>query len=369
MMLRRHDSGRTLSPPRLVGCALAITMALLSGSVVPYGGISAEGDGVAAVGAGAFTGRQSASAPNGSENAIERTFEWTHAGETWRLTITGDQDLLDDYADRDRLLYSHDYEAYALDSAGAAWVDDLAHRLDALYAAGGITGTVARLEAILAFVQHLPYASDLATTGNSEWARYPMETVFATANDCEDTSVLYAGLVRALGFDAILINPPRHMAVGVAQDAPLGTYATHDGDRYYYAETTGEGWSIGTVPPVFSEGPFRPLTLGSQAILSRPAVETHVAGKTVLATLTVHNVGDLAADDVVLGAMFQSPANGTWSESTCTPQTLPGESSLTCHIVLDAPPAGSDMRLGAWARSPDAPNRFTTQDWSPDPLV
>lgn len=359
-MMRRH----ILRPVLLSACTLVVATLLLSGSLSPLVSDTSGTLGAVSVGFAALKGPQGEAAGAAQQgDLIERHFEWRHAGQTWRLDVVGDTALLDHYAARDRLSYSHDYKAYALDSAGEAWTADLAHELDALYAAGGIPEGTPRLQAILAFVQHLPYAFDIDTTGHSEWARYPMETVFAEANDCEDTAVLYANLVRALGHDAILINPPRHMAVGVAVEDGQGVHVAHGGQRYYYAETTGIDWRIGSVPPVFSDGPFKPLTFEAQPILARPTIVTHVEGRTVEATVTVQNVGNLVANDVVLGATFHVVGGTTWAENSCVATPLEGESTVSCTLLLKAPPRGEEMRLSAWARSPDTPNRFSNHDW------
>jgi hypothetical protein len=43
------------------------------------------------------------------------------------------------------------------------------------------------------------------------------------------------------------------MAVGIADnDAYTGSYYTLDGVKYYYIETTGTGWSIGSVPSEYA---------------------------------------------------------------------------------------------------------------------
>jgi len=55
-----------------------------------------------------------------------------------------------------------------------------------------------------------------------------------------------------LGVDTVFINPPDHLAVGVLGDSLSGTYWTYDNQSYYYCETTGEGFTIGQLPPQFN---------------------------------------------------------------------------------------------------------------------
>lgn len=53
-----------------------------------------------------------------------------------------------------------------------------------------------------------------------------------------------AALLHRMGYDVALldIEGAQHMAVGVAVPRNSGSYHEHDGVRYYFLETTGEGW-------------------------------------------------------------------------------------------------------------------------------
>uniref|UniRef100_A0A7C2FDK6 Transglutaminase-like domain-containing protein n=1 Tax=Thermosphaera aggregans TaxID=54254 RepID=A0A7C2FDK6_9CREN len=108
---------------------------------------------------------------------------------------------------------------------------------------------------ILAFVQSLPYVPDDVSTPYDEFPKFPLETLIEGGGDCEDTSILYATLLKIIGYDVILVSPPGHMMVGVAEyhDQPLtgGWYVEFNGIRYYLAETTGEGWRVGEAPEEF----------------------------------------------------------------------------------------------------------------------
>ena len=79
---------------------------------------------------------------------------------------------------------------------------------------------------------------------------YPFETLVAGGGDCEDTVMLAASILAALDYDLLLLNPEGHLALGVAGDFK-GAYYTHDNQRYFYSETTGQGWRIGQLPDQF----------------------------------------------------------------------------------------------------------------------
>ena len=101
---------------------------------------------------------------------------------------------------------------------------------------------------ILAFVQSLPYTSDLATTGYEEYPRFPVETLVDNGGDCDCKSVLFACVVLIMGYGTVYINPPGHLAVGVLGDDLDGYYFTHENGKYYYCDPVGGGSKIGELP-------------------------------------------------------------------------------------------------------------------------
>jgi hypothetical protein len=55
-----------------------------------------------------------------------------------------------------------------------------------------------------------------------------------------------------MGYGVVMIGPPGHMAVGVkGGEGIYGTYWNYEGSKYYYLETTGDGWDIGEIPPEY----------------------------------------------------------------------------------------------------------------------
>lgn len=107
------------------------------------------------------------------------------------------------------------------------------------------------------------YMSDLESTGQGEYWRYPDETLFDKVGDCEDTAFLYASLLRAKGIPTVIIEYVDHLAVGVGIQGFIGTYYEYDGKRYFYAETTSNmfdedrnrerDYKIGEIPPGLDE--------------------------------------------------------------------------------------------------------------------
>ena len=101
-------------------------------------------------------------------------------------------------------------------------------------------------------MQSIPYATDFNSTGYQDYPRFPVETLIDNVGDCKSHSILFATLTLMMGFDAVFINPPDHLAVGVLGDNLGGTYWTYNDQNYYYCETTGEGFTVGQLPTQFN---------------------------------------------------------------------------------------------------------------------
>jgi hypothetical protein len=90
--------------------------------------------------------------------------------------------------------------------------------------------------------------------------KYPAETMIDGKGDCDLFSFIAASIMKAGGLDVVLLyyETQTHMNVGVnlsnpPQDARDSvTSITHEGTKYYIAESTGgnwkEGWRVGECP-------------------------------------------------------------------------------------------------------------------------
>ncbi|MHB9110654.1 MAG: UbiA prenyltransferase family protein [Armatimonadota bacterium] len=103
----------------------------------------------------------------------------------------------------------------------------------------------------VAFAQGVvAYRSDSDTKDAREYWRYPQETLYETVGDCEDSSLLAAALLKALGHPTVILDYGDHIAVGVeAADGFSAESKTRlIQGRYLYCETTGENWQVGEIP-------------------------------------------------------------------------------------------------------------------------
>lgn len=109
--------------------------------------------------------------------------------------------------------------------------------------------TFAEISNALAFVQSIPYSRDEDTMQQTDYWRYPIETLYDSTGDCEDTTILAAAVLRRMGHRVGTMLLPEHAALAV--EAPSGTpgdFILHEGRAMYYCETTGTGWRVGQLP-------------------------------------------------------------------------------------------------------------------------
>jgi hypothetical protein len=109
-------------------------------------------------------------------------------------------------------------------------------------------------------IQELPYVPDNVEENYDNHNKYPTETLVEAGGDCEDTVILLAAalLAEPFNYGMVLIylpyEEPTHIALGVRGGEDVqGSYYTYEGERYYYVETTGEGWEVGEIPDEYKD--------------------------------------------------------------------------------------------------------------------
>ena len=89
----------------------------------------------------------------------------------------------------------------------------------------------------------IEYVDDQIVHHHREYFQYPVETLLLRTGDCEDMSILCVSILRAMGYDSILLATMDHCMVGVNIDAN-GRYTDVLDQRYYHLEPT-TGGSVG----------------------------------------------------------------------------------------------------------------------------
>ena len=91
-----------------------------------------------------------------------------------------------------------------------------------------------RLMCALSFVRSLGYVGDADLYGADEFYAKPLEVLYAHGGDCEDVSVLFCSLAVSMGYDAVLLDYPGHVAAGVVLDGDHAGVTYSDGSATYH---------------------------------------------------------------------------------------------------------------------------------------
>lgn len=191
-----------------------------------------------------------------------RSFEWNYGPKNYQYDMYIDSDIYYEFKSLDHdLTDEYDWpDGYArFTTPDEQYVINLANDLNSIAVSGGFTD-LETSNFILSFVQTIDYKVDNYTNyqGIQEYPKYPIEMLWDGQGDCEDSSALYASLMEALGYDAVLLlflgDIEGHAAIGVSVPGATGKSYRYSGMDYYYAETTDKGPSIGDDPTYYFPG-------------------------------------------------------------------------------------------------------------------
>lgn len=191
------------------------------------------------------------------------SYTWQYNGKKFNLTHEFD---LNTYQHYKNLSKSLPYNEYAEEDSIYPYLTDFALSLRNLGFQYGYQGKQL-IEFISSFVQYIEYSPDPASIPY-DYKKYPIETLVEKKGDCEDSSALLAALLKTLGFDCVMLNPARHMAVGVAHPGLSGTYYLVNNEKYFYIETTMPNWAIGSVPSEYQTKSVSVLEVEQTAFLN-----------------------------------------------------------------------------------------------------
>ena len=106
-------------------------------------------------------------------------------------------------------------------------------------------------EFVMICVQTIPYQYDEVSRHAEEYWKYPAETFWDGGGDCEDSSILYCTLMKAMGYDTALIVFYDHAMASIHFPNDKDNYGdevvTISGKKYVLCETTGTGYDLGEV--------------------------------------------------------------------------------------------------------------------------
>lgn len=198
------------------------------------------------------------------EITVTQHYQWDYRRRAWQWELPIPLSVYVMYLEKPRPTMFSQYADMARDPMDDLYIDDMVQKIDKAATERHFT-EVQKLNFVIAFVQSLPYTVDAETTPYDEYPRYPVETLFDRGGDCEDTSILVAAILDRLGYDVALLHlkNAEHVAVGVSVADTYGSYYEYEGKKYFYLETTGEGWEVGQIPPSITDTHAYIYPLGS----------------------------------------------------------------------------------------------------------
>ncbi|MCS4542095.1 MAG: hypothetical protein HY929_07250 [Euryarchaeota archaeon] len=277
--------------------------------------------------------------PPKSAETITRHYEMGYGGAKWKWDLKIPRSLYEYYKNRPRLP-TKDYSIYITDPFDDQYIESLIKQFDEATAKKGYN-EYEKVNFVIAFVQSLQYTPDIVTTGFDEYPRYPIETLVDHGGDCEDTSILTAALLNKMNYDVVLIELPKHMAVGIlGGEGIYGAYYTENGKKYFYLETTGDGWKIGQIPDEYKDSTVKLYHLLPKAVLTHTWTGTRTRSiliDTMELTVIVENVGTAAAHNVKVYAAFDAGENYVYNPKESDAFNLDTGSKATITLHLDVP--------------------------------
>jgi len=189
---------------------------------------------------------------------VIQRYEWAYDSLLWSERYQWELpipiSLYVEYNERSRPASWSDWVDMAEDPKDDYYLTQMVQQISSAASSEGLT-EIEKVNFVAAFVQSLPYTVDYVTAPWDEHPRYPLETLFDGGGDCEDTSILAAALLDKMGYDVALIflHNEDHVAVGVSLEGARGSYYSYMNKKFYYLETTGEGWEMGEIPSDFTD--------------------------------------------------------------------------------------------------------------------
>lgn len=248
-------------------------------------------------------------------NRSYQTYSWDYGGASWRLSLLLDEELYREYRARTR---DRDYDLFASDPYDDELIGSLAAAFLNLSRTNGLD------EALIpgicvSFVQSLNYSSDFVSTGYDEYPRFPYETLYDRGGDCEDSAIFSVALLQEMGYDAVLLEMPDHMALGIKCDPSIrGSRIYYNGNYYYYTEMTGSAWDIGEMPDEYKESPIKVVPVYKRPVIDldfRARCDYSEKQGVIDVNVTLENVGTRAAENITVLVILEAPeGHGPWAQ-------------------------------------------------------
>jgi hypothetical protein len=300
-----------------------------------------------------------------SSPSTERQYEWEAIGTEWEWETAIPAPIAEYY--RERYGRSDNFDRYVSDPLGNAIIASVA---DSAEQAGDTNDLSKReiVDLIVAFVQGMRYTADDVSSPFDQYSQYPVETLVERGGDCEDTTILLAAILRELGYGCVLLGlwDESHMALGVKGDSSIrGTYYTHNNTRYYYTETTGEGWRIGDIPDQYSNAQAEIIDIEEYAAMYY-RYETASSENELTLYTSIFNGGVESPPETLFYAGFEDRSEQYYSVIEENIGTIQNEEEITREISMN-PPDDIELRLVTSIQINDRIHDIDRSEWRSSP--
>jgi len=296
---------------------------------------------------------------------FSRTYSWGYEGYNWQLTLPLDNELYEKYKSRSR---NRDYDLFASDPYDDQLIKDIAEALFSLSKAHGLEKC--EIPGLcISFVQSLNYTSDFESSGYEQYPRFPYETLYENGGDCEDTSILSVAILQEMGYDAVLLELPEHMALGIKSNTgQQGRSFEYEGSNYYYLETTGSDWQIGEIPEVYANQPVHVVP-----VYRRPMIKLDFKAQcgcskkegVVDVNVTVRNLGSKRAENTTVYVALQAEDKlSLWDEIKSSSITIEPEEVFNYTAKGLIVPAGEKFRVYVQTSGENMVPENITSEWA-----
>ncbi|MBR4363282.1 MAG: fibronectin type III domain-containing protein [Ruminococcus sp.] len=198
-----------------------------------------------------------ASTTTTSPVTVARNYSWTdpNTGKKVGYTLTFKKAVADHYSTIPRIKEINKWTEYCSDEVNKSLLKEFA---DWVNKTGDSYGYSDYQKVLLAaqVAQKIPYKTDKESRYVAEYPKYPYETFYDGCGDCEDKSIILAGILHEMNYGVALLHFSDHMAVGISGGNGIyGRYYTLSGSdkKYFYIESTNFGAKIGECPEKYKD--------------------------------------------------------------------------------------------------------------------
>ena len=294
-----------------------------------------------------FNGISGQTYPPDIDGSHHRQFEWEAVGSSWSYQVNISKSRGEYYTKRFR---RSDYDIYVTDPYDDGYIKGIADEFERVGNEYDLTQREV-VDLAVAFVHAMNYTKDNVTSPYDQYKYYPLETLIERGGDCEDSTILLAAILRQMGYGCVLLGlfdaEPAHMALGVKGDESVrGTYYTYQGDRYYFVETTGDGWKIGEMPDFDGSTDAEIIEIDPHPVLVYDFETSVRLGEGVNLNANVWNYGEKSGSQTSFIAEFEDRSGEVVAADEIRIGPIANEEQKTVSLEL-FPPDNRELRLNA----------------------